>query len=332
MAILDVDALPSLAEIRRLGREHPDTRLVLLVTHTTTAECNQALAFGASAYLGRDTQARDVQNAIHLASRDLQLIPRARNDSVARPLQGSQLLTQREAEVLPLLQQGSSNAEIAARLGVGVETIRSHARNIYRKLGVSSRRELTALPSRPSPENADTVAPAYPAPRWATPGRGRQRRPALCAGDRSAAGAGCSPCYDIRPFWPDRLISRATCRYSSQGRRRRGSTPPQMAGFSPIPRFRTIRVSSGRIKETPMSNLAHHAHRFAAIRAARPTRFSRPAVRHAGTALATIASLGLLFAGNASAATAPVGLGTARQLLGPGGFDRHQYRSDHDVR
>ena len=177
VAILDVDALPSLAEIRRLGREHPDTRLVLLVTHTTTAECSQALAFGASAYLGRDTQARDVQNAIHLASRGLQLIPRARGDSPARPLQGSQLLTQREAEVLPLLQQGSSNAEIAARLGVGVETIRSHARNIYRKLGVSSRRELTALPPRPSPENADTVAPGYPARRWATPGRGRQRRP-----------------------------------------------------------------------------------------------------------------------------------------------------------
>lgn len=60
-----------------------------------------------------------------------------------------------------------------------------------------------------------------------------------------------------------------------------------------------------------MSNPARHAHRFAAFRAARPTRLSRPAVRNAGTALAAIASLGLLFAGNASAATAPVGLGTA---------------------
>jgi len=176
VAILDVDALANLAEIRRLGREHPDTRLVLLVTHPTTAECNQALAFGASAYLGRNTQARDILNAIHLASRGLQLIPRATSDSAPRPLQGSQLLTEREAEVLPLLQQGSSNAEIAARLGVGVETIRSHARNIYRKLGVSSRRELTVGPPRPSSEDAGAEGPPHRARHWATPTRGRQRR------------------------------------------------------------------------------------------------------------------------------------------------------------
>jgi DNA-binding NarL/FixJ family response regulator len=51
-------------------------------------------------------------------------------------------LTPRETDVLGLLQDGSSNAEIAAALHVGVETIRTHARNIYRKVGVSSRREL----------------------------------------------------------------------------------------------------------------------------------------------------------------------------------------------
>ncbi len=44
--------------------------------------------------------------------------------------------------MLELLQGGSSNAEIAAALSVGVETVRTHARNIYRKLGVSTRREL----------------------------------------------------------------------------------------------------------------------------------------------------------------------------------------------
>ena len=44
--------------------------------------------------------------------------------------------------MLELLQGGRSNAEIAASLHVGVETVRTHARNIYRKLGVSSRREL----------------------------------------------------------------------------------------------------------------------------------------------------------------------------------------------
>jgi DNA-binding CsgD family transcriptional regulator len=47
------------------------------------------------------------------------------------------------ADVLALLQAGRSNAEIALALQVGVETVRTHARNIYRKLGVRTRRELT---------------------------------------------------------------------------------------------------------------------------------------------------------------------------------------------
>ena len=51
-------------------------------------------------------------------------------------------LTPREADVLELLQAGHSNAEIAGALHVGIETVRTHARHIYRKLGVSTRREL----------------------------------------------------------------------------------------------------------------------------------------------------------------------------------------------
>jgi DNA-binding NarL/FixJ family response regulator len=145
VAILDVDALPNLATVRELSRRHPDTRLVLVATRPTAAESAQLLAFGASACLGRDTQARDVVTAIHLASRGLQLLPRSPVESAARaPTGWQQLLTQREAEVLPLLQQGSSNAQIAAALHVSVETVRTHARNVYRKLGVASRRELAA--------------------------------------------------------------------------------------------------------------------------------------------------------------------------------------------
>jgi DNA-binding NarL/FixJ family response regulator len=44
--------------------------------------------------------------------------------------------------VLQLLQDGATNAEIAHRLSIGIETVRTHARNIYRKLGIASRREL----------------------------------------------------------------------------------------------------------------------------------------------------------------------------------------------
>jgi DNA-binding CsgD family transcriptional regulator len=81
-----------------------------------------------------------VLNAIHLASRGLQLTPRQGRGV----LPGSGLLTAREADVLAGLQQRRSNAQIAAELHVSIETIRTHVRHIYRKLGVSSRRELLA--------------------------------------------------------------------------------------------------------------------------------------------------------------------------------------------
>jgi len=144
VAILDIGALGKLAEIRELSGSHPATRLLLLGNDPAPAECAQLLAFGASACLGRDAQSRDVINAIHLASRGLQVLPRATAGRGSDLVAGGRLLTKRESEVLPLLQQGRSNAQIALALQVGVETVRTHARNIYRKLGVASRRELAA--------------------------------------------------------------------------------------------------------------------------------------------------------------------------------------------
>jgi DNA-binding NarL/FixJ family response regulator len=166
VAILDVGAFAKLGEVRELRERQPATSLVLLSKEPSMEENAQLLAFGASACLGVDTQSRDVLNAIHLASRGLQVVPRAASNEGGRSLGGGHLLTRREAEVLPLLQQGRSNAQIAAALQVGVETVRTHARNIYRKLGVASRRELAASP-----------APA-PTPQPDAVGRSPQRRSA----------------------------------------------------------------------------------------------------------------------------------------------------------
>jgi DNA-binding NarL/FixJ family response regulator len=151
VAILDVGGFARLAELRELSAQHPATALVLMSNDPSMEECAQLLAFGACACLGRDTESRDVLNAIHLGSRGLQVSPRIASSRVGRPIAREHLLTQREAEVLPLLQQGRSNAQIALALRVGVETVRTHARNIYRKLGVSSRRELAAHEDREQP-------------------------------------------------------------------------------------------------------------------------------------------------------------------------------------
>ena len=53
-------------------------------------------------------------------------------------------LSARELEVLPLIAEGLSNQEIAARLYLSLHTVKAHARNIYAKLGVNSRTQAVA--------------------------------------------------------------------------------------------------------------------------------------------------------------------------------------------
>ena len=146
VAILNFGSLRSPIEVHELHVAHPGTRLVVLANRPSPVECNQLLAFGATACLSKETQARDVLSAIHLASRGLQVLPRSRQERALAVEPAPELLTPREADVLELLQGGRTNAEIAHQLHVGVETVRTHARNIYRKLGVRTRREL-ALPA-----------------------------------------------------------------------------------------------------------------------------------------------------------------------------------------
>jgi len=141
VAVLNLAALLTSADIRRLHGAHPATQLVVIASNPAPGDCNQLLALGATACLGRDVQRRDVLTTIHLASRGLHVLPRGE-----RPAPGHDVLTPREADVLVQLQRGRSNGEIAAALSVSVETVRTHARSVFRKLGVRSRRELTSIP------------------------------------------------------------------------------------------------------------------------------------------------------------------------------------------
>ena len=144
VTILNFGALCAPAELRRLHAAHPDTHVIVLANRPTPGECSQLLALGATACLGKDVEGRDVLNAIHLASRGLHVLPYSSpaNSSVGLL---PDVLTPREADVLDQLQLGRSNGEIAAALCVSVETVRTHARSVFRKLGIHSRRELSGL-------------------------------------------------------------------------------------------------------------------------------------------------------------------------------------------
>ena len=147
VAILNFGSLRAPAELRRLSAAHPRTRLVVLANHPTPGECAQLLALGATACLGKEVEGRDVLNTIHLASRGLHVLPHDTHATATTPLLPD-VLTPREADVLDQLQLGRSNSEIAEVLSVSVETVRTHASSVFRKLGVKGRRELGTLSAR----------------------------------------------------------------------------------------------------------------------------------------------------------------------------------------
>src|SRR5256714_4903478 len=159
VVLLNFGSLPTPATVHQLHERHPETRIVVLANRPTAAECNQMLSFGATACISKETQGRDIINAIHLASRGMHVLPRsaAADADADQPAEigipAPDLLTPREADVLELLQEGMTNAQIAHALSIGVETVRTHARNIYAKLGISTRRDLAriARPHRGSP-------------------------------------------------------------------------------------------------------------------------------------------------------------------------------------
>lgn len=76
---------------------------------------------------------------------DSRAVPRRTSQAEMRARDALRLLTLRERSILYLLVAGKSNKEIAADLGVSVNTIAVHVRNVYRKINVHSRREAVAL-------------------------------------------------------------------------------------------------------------------------------------------------------------------------------------------
>ena len=151
VVLLNFGALSEPADLLQLHREFPGTRIVVLANRPTAAECNQMLEFGATGCLSKETAARDIVSAIQLASRGMHVLPRsaAAGGGVERlGERGAHLLTERETEVLELLQDGCTNSEIGRELGIGLETVRTHARSVFRKLGVASRRDLVRMARR----------------------------------------------------------------------------------------------------------------------------------------------------------------------------------------
>jgi two-component system, NarL family, response regulator LiaR len=164
------------AEVIQIVREqNPHVRVIALTSFQEGDLIARALQAGAIGYLLKNVSAEELAQAIRaayagrstLAPEAAEVLIKTTRHRANRP---DYRLTEREWEVLALLVEGLSNAEIAERLVVSVPTVKFHVRGILSKLGVSSRTEAVTLawqknlladrvhPAARSPDNPFTPA------------------------------------------------------------------------------------------------------------------------------------------------------------------------------
>jgi DNA-binding NarL/FixJ family response regulator len=144
VALVDTFAQP---EAHRLDisplLDDPNIGRVVIYSWSTSATlANRAIEQGASGYLSKGLEPIEVVEAIEAihAGRTMIVNTAAHAEPPARDWPGRNAgLSEREAEVLALLIDGSSNREIAEDLYLSVNTVKTHLKAIYRKLGVSNR-------------------------------------------------------------------------------------------------------------------------------------------------------------------------------------------------
>ena len=139
------------AEATRMIRDYnPDTEVVVLSSFQNQDLVEQALQSGAIGYLLKNVAADDLAQAIRDAHAGRSTQAPEATDSLVQATRGRSPrtdygLTVRERQVLALVADGLSNAQIAERLVISVATVKFHVGGILGKLGVSRRTEAASL-------------------------------------------------------------------------------------------------------------------------------------------------------------------------------------------
>lgn len=152
------DGIAATETVRRVS---PGTRVLLLTTFDTPDLVVEGLRAGAAGYLLKDCSAEELRAAIRAVARGQMLLQTQSAAqllaSMATPTrteeagngddgaQGEAGLTEREREVLRLIAQGQTNAEIAAALVVSEATVKTHVHHMLTKLGARDRAHAIVL-------------------------------------------------------------------------------------------------------------------------------------------------------------------------------------------
>jgi two-component system NarL family response regulator len=133
-----------LQTIKALVARDPAVKVLVLTTYDNEEDIFHALESGARGYLLKDTTKEEIIAAVRQIHQGERYLPQAvaarLADRLVRPS-----LTPRELDVLRLVSRGRTNKEMASAMFISEETVKTHMKSLFQKLGVHDRAEAVAV-------------------------------------------------------------------------------------------------------------------------------------------------------------------------------------------
>ena len=128
-------------------RAHPETKIIILTTFSTSDGIARALEVGAAGALMKTSEGPELVKAIRAVLAGRQVISEdIRKLFASDP--PAQELTPRQLEILAAMSRGFSNREIASQFGIREDVVKQHTIAIFAKLGAANRAEAVAIAMR----------------------------------------------------------------------------------------------------------------------------------------------------------------------------------------
>jgi len=141
LRLTDMSGIAALSAIRH---EFPDARIIMLTTFEGDVEVQRALAAGARGYMLKSTPLEELLAVIRDVHNGRKYLPAQVAQTLAEHI-GTEVLSEREIEVLKQIAEGNRNKDIGVQLSISEETVKAHVRHILEKLNAKDRTQAVSI-------------------------------------------------------------------------------------------------------------------------------------------------------------------------------------------
>ncbi len=145
---LRMPGMDGLEATEEIIKRIPDARVLVFTAYNERSLLARGLESGARGYILKEAPHEMLLRAIEKVAAGETFVDPSLMPAFATGRDGGEILTQREREILQLLADGMSNADVASRLFISQETVKSHVRHILSKLEADTRTQAVAIALR----------------------------------------------------------------------------------------------------------------------------------------------------------------------------------------